>query len=109
MIVNVCPAADSKASPDRIWEELTATDRLDQWVDGRVVGAEPPGVARPGQVIHLVTPALGRDWPVTIDIVDIDPARRWIDMVVRLPLGIENHEHITLTERPDRGTLVRFN
>jgi hypothetical protein len=39
----------------------------------------------------------------------VDPQRRWIDLLVRLPFGIDNHEHVTLTETKDGGTLVRLN
>jgi hypothetical protein len=109
VLVNVCPAANSTASPDRFWEVLTAVDRLGEWVDGRVVRVDPPGPARPGQVIDMVTSELGRDWPVRIEVGEMDSARRWIDLVARLPFGVDNHERLTLTERPDGGTLVRFN
>ena len=109
MILNVRPAANSKAPPDRLWAVLTAVDRFGEWVDGRVVSARPPGTANPGQVIDMVTPEFGREWPVRIEVGKMDPQRRWIDFLVRLPFGVENHEHLTLTERPDGGTLVRFN
>jgi len=39
----------------------------------------------------------------------MDPQRRWIDLVVQLPFGVANHEHLTLTETAEGGTLVRFN
>jgi hypothetical protein len=29
--------------------------------------------------------------------------------VVHVPFGIENHEHVTLAETKEGGTLVRFN
>ena len=109
MIVSVCPAATSKAPPDRFWAVLTDVDRLGEWVDGRVVSASPPGAARPGQVIDMVTQELGREWPVRIEVGEMDPRRRWIDFLVRLPFGIENREHLTLAETPEGGTLVRFN
>ena len=48
-------------------------------------------------------------WPVRMDVRDMDPQRRWIDLVVFLPFGVENHEHVTLSETKDGGTLVRFN
>jgi len=54
-------------------------------------------------------PALARKWLFSIDVRDVDPQRRWIDLVVHLPFGIENHEHLTLTETREGGTLVRFN
>lgn len=109
MIVNVCPAATSKAPPDRFWEVLTATDRLGEWTDARVVSITPPGPATPGQQIGMRAPGLGREWPVRIDVVDMDQHHRWIDFVAHLPFGVDNHEHLTMTETPDGGTLVRFN
>ena len=109
MVVNVCPAAVTAASPDRIWEVLTKPERFSDWNDAAYVSSEPPGPVRPGQVIHLTAPAFGRKWPVDISIEKMDPGRRWIDMLVDLPFGIDNHEHITLTETKEGGTLVRFN
>ncbi len=109
MVVNVCPAAVTPTSPDRIWKVLTTPERFGEWLDARFVSADPPGPAKPGQTIHLSAPSLGRHWPVTIEVRDTDPQRRWIDLLVRLPFGIDNHEHVTLTETKDGGTLVRFN
>ena len=109
MIVNVCPTATTKAPPDKVWEVVEATDRLGEWTDAAVLSVEPPGAAQPGQVIRMGGPALGRNWTFSIDVRDVDPQRRWIDLVVHLPFGIENYEHLTLTETREGGTLVRFN
>ena len=108
MIVNVCPAGIANVEPDRVWPLLTIPERYDEWVDGRFVSATPPGPAARGQRIALSTMAFARRWPVTIDVGDIDPDRRWIDLTVHLPLGLVNREHVTLTPT-DRGTLVRLN
>ena len=54
-------------------------------------------------------PELGREWPVRIDVLDMDPQHRWIDLLVHLPFGVQNHEHITLTQTKEGGTLVRLN
>lgn len=109
VVVNVCPAAVTRASPKRIWDVLTAPEQFGDWVDARFISAEPAGRARPGQVIRMSAPELGRQWPVRIEVVDIDPQHRWIDLVAYLPFGVENHERITLTETKEGGTLVRFN
>jgi uncharacterized protein YndB with AHSA1/START domain len=109
MVVNVCPAAVTSAPPDRVWRVLIATERLGEWTDARFVSAEPPGPARPGQTIKLTASFLGRKLPVTIVVSDMDPQSRWIDFLVHLPLGVDNHEHMTLTETRTGGTLVRFN
>ncbi len=73
------------------------------------MSAEPPGPVRQGQVIRLAARGYGREWPVAIDVVDVDPDRRWIDLTVHLPLGLVNREHVTLTQTDAGGTLVRFN
>ena len=109
MIVNVCPAAVTSASPDRVWEVLTTPERFGEWLDAKFVSASPPGPARPSQTIQLFAPSLGRDWPVVLEVVAMDPENRWIDLVVHLPLGVDNHERVTLTETKEGGTLVRFN
>ena len=109
MIVNVCPAAVTSAPPERIWNVLTTPERFGEWLGARFVSAEPPGPIRPGQVINLRAPSLAMQWPVRMDVRDMDPQRRWIDLVVFLPFGVENHERVTLSETKDGGTLVRFN
>jgi hypothetical protein len=109
MVVNVCPAAVTSASPDRIWRVVTTPERFSEWNDATFVSAEPPGPVKPGQSLHFTTPAFGRKWQLTMEVRDVDPQSRWIDLLVRLPLGVENHEHITLTQRKEGGTLVRFN
>ena len=109
MIVNVCPAATSKAPPDRFWAVLTASERLGEWTDARVVAIAPPGPAQPGQQIDMRAPALGLEFRVRIDVGEMDPNHRWIDFVAHLPFGVVNVEHLTLAERSDGGTLVRFN
>lgn len=107
VIVNVCPAAFTPASPDQIWSVLTTPELFGEWTDAAYVGSEPPGPVKKGQNIHLAAPSFGRRWPIDIEVRNIDPQRRWIDFLVRLPFGIENHEHVTLTEI-ESGTLVRF-
>jgi len=109
VVVNVCPAAVTSAPPEKIWSVLTTAERIGEWQDARFISAEPPGAMKAGQVIKLAARGFGREWPVRIDVLDVDPQRRWVDMVVHLPFGVDNHEHVTLTQTRDGGTLVRLN
>jgi ligand-binding SRPBCC domain-containing protein len=109
VIVNVCPAAVTPASPDQVWSVLTTPERFGEWQDATFVSADPPGAAKSGQTIHLSARGFGRRWSVSIEVVDMDPHRRWIDLRVDLPLGVVNQEHVTLSETKEGGTLVRFN
>jgi ligand-binding SRPBCC domain-containing protein len=109
VIVNVCPAAITRAPPDKVWSVIQATDRFGEWTDAAVVSVEPPGPAQRGQVIRMGGAALGRNWVFAIDVGDVDPQHRWIELVVHLPFGIENYEHITLADAKEGGTLIRFN
>ena len=109
MIVNVCPAAITSATPERVWSALTAVERYGEWMDAKFVSADPPGPVKPGQIINLSASSLGRPWPVTIEVRNVDPQHRWIDLIVHVPFRIDNHEHVTLTATKEGGTLVRFN
>lgn len=99
----------TSAAPDRVWKVLTTIERFGDWNDATFVSAEPPGPIAPGQVIHLAAPALGRKWALTIEVGEVDPQRRWIDLLIHLPFGVDNHERVTLTQTDAGGTLVRFN
>jgi Polyketide cyclase / dehydrase and lipid transport len=109
VLVNVCPAATTKAPPDIVWSLIASPERWDKWTDAVFVSASPPGPARSGQVIRFAGRALARNWTFTIDVRDLDPQHRWIDLVAHFPFGIDLDEHLTLTETKEGGTLVRFN
>jgi uncharacterized protein YndB with AHSA1/START domain len=106
--LSVCPSAVVQAPAPRVWSLLTRPEGLDEWLDGIVVGAEPEGGARPGQLIHLVTSALSLRFAVTIEVVEVDVERRRLGLRVELPLGLVNDEVVTLTDLGDGTTLVRF-
>jgi uncharacterized protein YndB with AHSA1/START domain len=108
VVINVCPAAVTPASPDRVWKLLTTPERFGDWNGATYEGSEPPGPIQKDQIIHLAARSLGRHWPLDMTVRDLDPQHRWIEVHVQLPLGIENRERLTLTEI-DHGTLVRLN
>jgi len=108
MTVSVCPSAIVSAPPERVWELLTSPEGVDAWVDAAVVAAEPDGPARPGQRLRLEASALGRRWPITIDVLEVDSERRRLHFRVDLPLGLVNDETMTMAAVDDGKTLVRF-
>jgi ligand-binding SRPBCC domain-containing protein len=95
--------------PERVWQVISTPERYGEWVDATVVAVLPPGPAAAGQRIELTTPFLGRQLPISIDVLGVDAHHRWIDLRVRLPFGVVSDEHLTLTEREGGRTLVRFN
>ena len=109
MIVNVCPSATAATPIQHVWQVLTTPDRFGECLDAKAVAIRPPGQAVAGQRIELAAPSFGYRWRVSIDIDAVDVGGRWIELTVRLPVGIVNHERVTLTELDAGHTLVRFN
>jgi Polyketide cyclase / dehydrase and lipid transport len=107
MRIDVCPATTVNARLDTVWGLLTDWPSFASWSGVELVGVDPPGPAAAGQHVALRAGAFGRSWAVTVDVLEVDaPARLAID--VRTPLGVVNHELVTLADTR-RGTLVRFN
>jgi uncharacterized protein YndB with AHSA1/START domain len=96
------------APADRVWDLLTRPEGFSMWSEAALVAAEPEGRARPGQVLHLVTRALGWAFAVTIEVLEMDADHRRLHVLVELPFGVSNDEVITLAEDGDGRTLVRF-
>jgi uncharacterized protein YndB with AHSA1/START domain len=96
------------APVERVWDLLTRPDGFDLWADALVVSAEPEGRARPGQLVHLVTRALGWSFAVTIEVREVDEERHRLRFLVELPFGVINDQVTTLAAAGDGETLVRF-
>jgi uncharacterized protein YndB with AHSA1/START domain len=108
MAVTVCPIAVVEASEERVWRLLTTPEGYIDWLDAELLRAEPPGAAVDGQRVFLRTRALGRWWPVTFRVGAVDSPRS-LELTIDLPLGIINHEHITVLPLGERQTRVAFN
>lgn len=106
--VSVCPSAIVEAPVARVWELLTRPEGFHLWTDAALVAAEPPGEARPGQELHLVTKAFGWTFAVRISVREVDAERRRLRFVVDLPFGVANDQVTTLSEAGGGRTLVRF-
>jgi Polyketide cyclase / dehydrase and lipid transport len=107
MTVSACPADDVDASPDDVWALVDHPDGFDAWWDARTIAAEPPGPLAPGQ--RIVARAKGV-FParIHIDVVEVDAARRRLQLIARMPFGVVDHMTLTVDARgPDRA-FVRF-
>src|SRR4051812_1980556 len=98
MSLSVCPAARVEAPVERVWALLADPAQYDSWWDARVVRVEPAGVAQAGQLIRGRTRAFGREWPVSLRVVAVDPARHQLDLATTLPLGVTMRNHIACSQ-----------
>ncbi len=108
MPISVCPAALVAAPLERVWSLLTTPAQYGRWADVRIECVEPEGPARPGQIIHASTPALGRRWPVTLVLEDVDEKRYAIQVRTSLLLGVTGHNRITCIPVNASTTRVQF-
>jgi ligand-binding SRPBCC domain-containing protein len=106
--LSVCPSAVVEAPVERVWDLVTQPESLHLWTDAALVRAEPDGPAQPGQLLHLVTRAMGWAFAITMRVGEVDAERRRLGLLVELPFGIVNDEMITLADAGGGRTLVRF-
>jgi uncharacterized protein YndB with AHSA1/START domain len=106
--VTTCPIAVVEASADIVWRLLTTPESYAAWADAELARADPPGAVTEGQRILFRTRGLGRWWPVTFRVGAVDEPRS-LELTIELPLGIVNHEHVTLLPLGPSQTRVAFN
>lgn len=92
----VCPADTVAAPPESVWRLLTNPATYDTWADARVESVDPPGPARPGQVVLMSSGALGLRFKVRFDVERADSATHDLEFRAHFPLGIRMHEHISV-------------
>ncbi len=109
MPLYVCPAAVIAAPCATVWEVLRNIPSDTGWLGGveaeRVV---PPGPLQPGQTLLFSGAAFGRRWYLRMEIDALDEAKGFIDMRVFLPLGMVNHEHMSLAPVLNGSCRVQF-
>jgi hypothetical protein len=106
--VSVCPMAVVEAPVERVWDLVTSPEEFGSWADAMLVRAEPPGRARAGQRLRLVTSALGHAFRVEMSVLEVDAGQRRLRLLIRLPLGLVNDETITMSPAGEYWTIVRF-
>ncbi len=75
--------------------------------DARVERIHPPGPPVPGQRIDFSSRRFGRRWSIRFEVERVDPTRHELQLLIRLPLGIQNHETIACAPLDGR-TRVQF-
>jgi uncharacterized protein YndB with AHSA1/START domain len=101
--MDVCPTDVILAPAGRIWELVTAPQKLAQWTETTLV--EGPARAIKGGDRLVLGAGIFR---ITFDVLDIDPPTR-LTVDVGLPLGVINHEQIQVAAIDAHSTRVTFN
>src|SRR6266536_1085205 len=108
MTVTACPAAIIDAPIERVWSLLVDPRAWSDWSGVRFEGAEPDGPIHVGQRWRFSATAFGKRWPVVnatvTGVAPEPPERRNLDVDVATPLGIVNHEHVTVNSVDDGQT-----
>jgi hypothetical protein len=94
-----------------MWSLLVDPRAWDAWSGAHFETAEPVGPAQVGQRWRFSAAAFGRRWPVRITVTGVaaaPPERRSLDLDVSTPLGIVNHEHVSVHRIAEAQTHVQF-
>jgi uncharacterized protein YndB with AHSA1/START domain len=97
-----CPTDVIHASPERVWELLTNPARF-QWLGVKVVEAPARALAVGDRLVFGPLPGLRLSW----DVLSVEPLRT-LELDVRAPLGIRNHEIVVVSPLGGDGCRVTF-
>jgi hypothetical protein len=98
-----CPTDVIRATPERVWELLTDPGRFD-WLGVKVI--EPPArnLAVGDHLRFGPVPGLRLSWTV----LSVEPLRT-VELDIKVPLGIRNHEIIVVSPVGVDSSRVTFN
>ena len=108
MPLQVCPTATVQAPVERVWALLADPRRYGEWWDARTERIAPEGPAAAGQKIEASSRALGRRWPVHIDVEAVDAAYRRIQLLTRLPFGLTIRNTIAISSVSEETSWLQF-
>ena len=109
MSFSTCPIATVNAPVDQVWRLLANPAQYDLWWEVRTRSIVPEGPAQPGQQIVAQASALGRQWDVVhLTVQAVDPEKRQLDLLTRMPFGISVYNHITCQSLDSQNTRVSF-
>jgi len=86
-----------------LWSLLASPQGLGGWWDARVLRAVPEGPTAAGQILEAVRPALGRSWPVRIEIGAADHQGRMLRLTEWAPFGLRTDCALTCLEQAGRS------
>jgi hypothetical protein len=98
-----CPTDVIHATPERIWELLTNPACYD-WLGVKVIDPPARTLAVGDRLLFGPAPGLRLSWTV----LSIDPLRT-LELDVRVPFGIRNHETVVVSPVGVDGCRVTFN
>jgi uncharacterized protein YndB with AHSA1/START domain len=101
---DTCPTDIIHASPKRVWELLTYPARLDQWLGVKVVEAPTRSLDVGDRLVFGPAPGLRLSWQV----LSIEPLRT-LELDIKVPLGIRNHEVVVVSPVGSGSCRVTFN
>jgi hypothetical protein len=93
----VCPTDIVRAPVEVVWGLLTTPADWGSFFDADVLSVEPAGAAVVGQRIRLASGPWPARFRLLFEFTQIDEARGILDLEIRLPFGIVNHEHLVCT------------
>ncbi len=108
MSLSVCPITSIRSPAEHVWALLAQPASYDTWWDAKTDSIVPSGPVQPGQRIRAHARALGRNWPIQIQVVAVDQVRRQIELLSSYPFGITLHNDIRVNPVDAERTQVSF-
>ena len=108
MTISVCPIATVAAPAEAVWEVLTTPEEYGTWWRAQTDRVTPPGTAAPGQRITAHVRRLGRQLPVTVDVLARDDVARTLELRTALPLGLVVRNHLVATPLDANSSRLTF-
>jgi uncharacterized protein YndB with AHSA1/START domain len=99
-----CPTNIIHASPERVWELLTSPARLDDWLGVKVLEAPARNLAVGDRLVFGPVAGLRLSW----NVLSVEPLRT-LELDVKVPFGIRNHEVVAVSPLGTDRCRVTFN
>lgn len=98
-----CPTDIVHASRERVWELLTDPARFD-WLGVKLVETPARNLAVGDRLVFGPAPGLRLSW----NVLSIEPLRR-LELDIKAPFGIRNHEIVVVSPLGSDSCRVTFN